>query len=91
MLGAKGSLPLTAFNTLAAQRCELNRQGISSSVCEAVMGATQASAAKVYWTMLKRMRRLCAQEGVPNSVISVPKLADILFHLCRVGLGLPTD
>ena len=28
-----------------------------------------------------------AQEGVPNSAISAPKLADFLLHLFRVGLA----
>ena len=29
----------------------------------------------------------CAQEGVPNSALSAPKLADFLVHLFKVGLA----
>ena len=38
-LGPQGSA-ISAFNPLAAQRCVLCRKGFSSSVCQAVMGAT---------------------------------------------------
>ena len=33
-------LPYLAFNPVAAQQCVLCRQGFSSSVCQAVVGAT---------------------------------------------------
>ena len=36
---AQGSA-ISAFNPLAAQQCVLCRQGFSSSVCQAVVGAT---------------------------------------------------
>ena len=36
---AQGSA-ISAFNPLAAQRCVLHRQELSSSVCQAVVGAT---------------------------------------------------
>ena len=39
---------ISAFNPLAAQQCVLCRQGFSSSVCQAVAGATQAFTSKVY-------------------------------------------
>ena len=41
-LGTQGS-PISAFNPLAAQQHVLHRQGFSSSVCQAVAGATQTS------------------------------------------------
>ena len=37
--GTQGSA-ISAFNPLAAQQCVLHRQGFSSSVCQAVAGAT---------------------------------------------------
>ena len=37
-----------AFNHLVAQRCVFCRQGFSSSVCQAVVVATQASMMKMY-------------------------------------------
>ena len=37
--GAQGSV-ISGFNPLAAQLCVLHRQGFSSSVCQAVVGAT---------------------------------------------------
>ena len=36
---AQGSA-ISAYNTLAAQRCVLHRQGFSSSVCQVVVGTT---------------------------------------------------
>ena len=44
-LGAQGSA-ISAFNSLAAQQCVSCRQGFSSSVCLAGVGATQASMSK---------------------------------------------
>ena len=44
---AQGSV-ISAFNPLAAQRWVLHRQGLSSSVCQTVAGATQPSMSKVY-------------------------------------------
>ena len=45
--GTQGSA-ISAFNPLAAQQCVLCRQGFSSSVCQAVVGATQMSTSRVY-------------------------------------------
>ena len=45
--GAQGSM-ISAFNPLAAQQHILCRQGFSSSVCQAVVGATQMSMSMVY-------------------------------------------
>ena len=39
---------ISAFNPLAAQQCVLCRQGFSSSVCQAVVGAIQTSTSRVY-------------------------------------------
>ena len=44
---AQGSA-ISAYNPLAAQRCVLCRQGFSSSVCQAVAGATGSFMMKVY-------------------------------------------
>ena len=41
-----------------------------------MIGITEASTMKVYEHCLKKMVGWCAQEGVPNSAISAPKLAD---------------
>ena len=49
--------------------------------------ATQVSIMKVYQQCWKEWVGWCAWEGVPNSVLSAPKLADILVHLFRVGLA----
>ena len=46
-LGAQGSA-VSAFNPLVAQRCVLCQQGFSSSVCQAVAGATRTSMSRVY-------------------------------------------
>ena len=45
--GAQGCA-ISAFNPLAAQQYVLCRQGFSSSVCQAVAGATQTSTSWVY-------------------------------------------
>ena len=44
-LGVEGSA-IAAFNALDSQRCALCRQGFSSLVCQAVVGATEASTKK---------------------------------------------
>ena len=54
---------ISAFNPLAAQRCVLQRQGFSSSVCRAVLMAMQASTMKVYQQCWKEWAPRCAQEG----------------------------
>ena len=78
---AQGSA-ISAFNPLTAQRCVLCRQGFSTSICQAVLGATEASMSKVYQQCWKEWAGWCAQEGV-----SAPKLADFLVHLFRVGIA----
>ena len=45
--GTQGSV-MSVFNPLTAQGCVLHRQGFSSSVCQAVVGASGASILKVY-------------------------------------------
>ena len=74
-LGAEGSL-ITAFNHLATQRSVLHRQGFSSSVCQAIVGVTQASISKVYQQCWKKWAGWCAQDSVPNIAKSALKSAD---------------
>ena len=81
--GAQGSA-ISAFNPLAAQQCVLHRQGFSSSVCQAVAGATRMSMSRVYQQCWKEWARWCAQQGLPNNALSAPKLANFLLHLFQV-------
>ena len=60
--GTQGSA-ISAFNPLAAQQCVLCRQGFSSSVCQAVAGATQMSMSRVYQQCWKEWARWCVQQG----------------------------
>ena len=78
---------ISAFNPFTAQRCVLCRHGFSSSVCQAVAGATRASTSKVYQQCWKEWAGWCAQEGVQNNAISAPKLAD--FWFIYLGLACP--
>ena len=87
--GTQGSA-ISAFNPLAAQQCVLCRQGFSSSVCQAVVGATRMSMSKVYQQCWKEWASWCAQQGLPNNAISTPKLANFLLHLFQVGLAWHT-
>ena len=87
--GAQGSA-VSAFNPLAAQQCVLRRQGFSSSVCQAVAGATQTSTSRVYQQCWREWAGWCAQQGLPNNAISAPKLANFLLHLFQVGLAWHT-
>ena len=80
----------SAFNPLAVQRCVLGRQGFSSSVCQALSGATQVFTMKVYQQCWMEWAGWYAQEGVPNNAISTPKLADFFVNLFRVGLAWHT-
>ena len=84
-LGNKGSA-ITAFNALTVVRCVLHREGLSSTVHQAVVEVIQAPTMKVYHQCWKEWADWCAQKGVPNHAISAPKLADILVHLFRAGL-----
>ena len=67
--GAQGSA-ISAINPLAAQWCVLHRQGFSSSVCQAVAGATWVSTSKVYQQCWKEWTGWSAWQGVPNNAIS---------------------
>ena len=87
--GAQGSTA-SAFNPLAAQQCVLCRQGFSSSVCQAVVGATQASISKVYQQCWKEWAGWCAGQGLPINVTSAPKLTYFLAHLFQVSLAWHT-
>ena len=87
--GTQGST-ISAFNPLADQQCVLHRQGFSSSVCQAVVGATLASMTKVYQQCWKEWAGWCAWKGVPNNAISAPILAKFLLHLFQVGLAWHT-
>ena len=49
--------------------------------------ATQASTRKIYQQYFKEWAGCCAQEGVPNNVISAPEVADVLVHLFMIGLA----
>ena len=51
---------IIAFNPLAAQKSELHRQEFSSSVCQVVYWATQASTAKAYYHCWKEWASWCA-------------------------------
>ena len=87
--GTQGSV-VSAFNPLAAQRCVLCQQGFSSSVCQAVAGATRTSTSRVYQQCWKEWAGWCARQGLPNNAISAPKLANFLLHLFQVGLAWHT-
>ena len=78
------------FNPLAAQRYVLGRQGYSSSVCQAVVGATRASTAKSYQQCQQELAGWCTWGSETNNAISAPKLADLLVHLFRVCLAWHT-
>ena len=54
--GTQGSV-ISAFNPLAAQQCVLCRQGFSSSVYQAVAGATQKSTSRVFQQCWKEWAR----------------------------------
>ena len=81
---------ISAFNCLAVQWCVLCRQVFSYSVCQAMVGETQASMSKVYQQCWKEWIRWCAQQGVPKNAVSAPKLANFLLHLFEVGLAWHT-
>ena len=72
--GAQGSA-VSAFNPLAAQQCVLCRQGLSSSFCQVVVGATWVSTSKVYKQCWKEWAGWCAQQVYQKCDIC-PKLAD---------------
>ena len=76
---------ITAFKTLAVQKCVFSSQGFSSSICQAVVGVTQACMTIV----MRNVGRASwfAIEGAPHNA---PKLADFLVHLFRVGLAWHT-
>ena len=78
---------MSAFNPFASQRCVLHRYEFSSSVCQAVVGTTQASTLKICQQCWKEWAGVCAQEGIPNNAISAPKLADSLVHLFGIDLA----
>ena len=67
--GTQGSA-IFGFNPLAAQQCVLHRQGLSSSVCQTVVGATQVSMSKVYQQCWKEWAGWCAKQGLPISASS---------------------
>ena len=73
---------------LLSDMCYADR--FSSSVCQAVVGATQASMSKVYQQCWKEWADWSAQWGLPNNAISAPKLANLLVHLFQVGLARHT-
>ena len=81
---------ISAFNPLASQQCVLFQQGFSSSVCQAVTGATQMPMSRVYQQCLKEWAGWCAQQGLPSNAISAPKLGNFLLHLFQVGLAWHT-
>ena len=78
-------LPLLHL-TLWLLWCVLCRQGFSSSVCQLVVGATQASTAKVYQQCWKEWVGFCAQNSASNNTISAPTLANSLLDLFRARL-----
>ena len=52
-------LAISAFSPLVVHRCVLCKQGFSSSVCQAMAGATQASMSKVYQQCWKEWAGWC--------------------------------
>ena len=81
---------MAAFNPLAAQQCVLHKQGFFSSVCPAVVGATQASVSKVYQQCWKEWAGWCVQQGLPNNAISTPKLGNFWYIYFRLAWpGIP--
>ena len=84
-LGAQVSA-ITAFNLLAAQRCVLHTQWLSSSVCQVVAGVTRVPTRKVYQQCLMEWAGYCAQEGIPNNATSASKLAEFVVHLFKLRL-----
>ena len=48
------------------------------------------STSKVYQQCWKKWAGWCARQGLPNNVISAPKLANILLLLFQVGLAWHT-
>ena len=50
-----------------------------------MVGATQVSMSKVYQQCWKEWAGWCAQEGVPNSAISAPKLANFVHIYFRLA------
>ena len=87
--GTQGSV-ISAFNPLAAEWHVLCRQQFSSSVCQAVVGATQMSTPKLYQQCWKEWAGWCAHQHLSNNAISAPKLANFLLHLFQVGLAWHT-
>ena len=87
--GDQGSA-ISAFNPLAAQWCVSCRQGFSSSVCQAVVGATWTSMSKVYQQCWKEWAGWCAKHSAPNNAIAAHKLANFSLHLFQVGLAWHT-
>ena len=83
--GAQGST-ISAINPLTAQQCVLHRQGFSSLVCQAVVGATRMST-KIYQQCWKEWASWCAQQGLSNNAISASKLAN--FHYICFRLDWP--
>ena len=69
----------------------LYSKGYSFLVCQEIEGAAQAYTTKVYQNCWKEWTAWCAQETVPNSIISAPKVADFLHYLFRVGLAWHTS
>ena len=64
--------------------------GFSSSVCQAVAGATRTSMSRVYQQCWKEWASWCALQGLPSNAISAPKLANFLLHLFQVCLAWHT-
>ena len=79
-LGAQGSA-ISTFNHLGAQGYMLCRLWFSSSVFQALVGATPTSTLKVYQQCWKEWAGWCAWDSVPNNAISAPKLATF-FSSC---------
>ena len=80
--GVQGSA-ISAFNPLAAQQHVLYRQGFSSLVCQVVAGATRMSTSKVCQHCWKEWASWCVQQGLPNTAISAPKLANFCYICFR--------
>ena len=85
-LDAQG-FAIATYNPVAAQRYVLNRQGFSSSVCNAVAGVTHVSTTKIYMQCCKEWEGWSGQMGMPNNTMPTPELAYLfLVNLFRFGL-----
>ena len=83
---AQGSA-ISAFNPLAAPKVCVVQIGVLFLILSGSGRDNLSVYIKGLQAVLEGRASWCAQEGVPNNVISVPNLANFLLHLFRVGLA----